>query len=81
MRTTIILDEDLAAKLRAEARRTGKPFNTVLNECLRSALAGRSRAPAAPFRIEARDLGHLRASVSLDSIAELLDRAESPEAR
>ena len=72
----------MAAKLQAEARRTGKPFKTVLNECLRVALAsGRNRPRAAAFRIEARDLGVLRAGVSLDNIAELLDLAEGPEAR
>jgi predicted nucleic acid-binding protein len=30
MRTTVTLDDDVAAKLKAEARRTGKPFKTVL---------------------------------------------------
>ena len=82
MRTTVTLDEDVAAKLRAEARRTGKPFKTLLNECLRTALAaGRNRPRVATFRIEARDLGGLRAGVSLDNVAELLDLAEGPEAR
>ena len=82
MRTTVSLDEDVAAKLQAEARRTGKSFKTVLNECLRVALAsGRNRPRASAFRIEARDLGSLRAGVSLDNVAELLDLAEGPEAR
>jgi hypothetical protein len=82
MRTTVTLDEDVAAKLRAEARRTGKPFKTVLNECLRVALAsGRGRPRAASFRIDARDLGSLRPGLSLDNVAELLDIAEGPESR
>lgn len=82
MRTTITLDDDVAAKLRAEARRTGKPFKTVLNECLRVALsATRSRSPVASFRINPRDLGALRPGVSLDNIAELLDLVEGPESR
>ena len=48
MRTTVTLDEDVAVKLRAEARRTGKPFKTILNECVRVALSGepRSSTPA-----------------------------------
>jgi hypothetical protein len=82
MRTTVTLEDDVAAKLKAEARRTGKPFKTVLNECLRVALSsGRERARAAPFRIEPRDLGALRPGLSLDNVAELLDLVEGPESR
>lgn len=82
MRTTVTLEDDVAAKLRAEARRTGKPFTTVLNECLRAALsAGRGRPRPVPFRIEPRDLGALRPGLSLDNVAELLDLAEGPESR
>jgi hypothetical protein len=82
MRTTVTLDDDVAAKLRAEARRTGKPFKTVLNECLRVALSGgRGRARSAPFHIEPRDLGALRPGLSLDNVADLLDLVEGPESR
>lgn len=82
MRTTVTLDEDVAAKLKAEARRTGKPFKTVLNECLRIALgSGRRRARPVAFRVEPRDLGALRPGLSLDNIAELLDLVESPKSR
>jgi hypothetical protein len=82
MRTTVTLDEDVAAKLRAEARRTGKPFKEVLNECLRIALSGgRRRTRPASFRIETRDLGALRPGLSLDNVAELLDLVEGPESR
>jgi hypothetical protein len=82
MRTTITLDDDVAAKLTAEARRTGKSFKTVLNEHLRVALsAGRRRGHPAPFRVAARDLGALRPGLSLDNVAELLDIAEGPDTR
>ena len=82
MRTTVTLEDDVAAKLRAEARRTGKPFKTVLNECLRVALsAGRGRARSASFRIEPRDLGARRPGLSLDNVGELLDLVEGPESR
>jgi hypothetical protein len=80
MRTTVTLDDDVAAKLKGEARRTGKPFKTVLNECLRVALsAGRGRARPAPFRIHPRDLGELRPGLSVDNVAELLDLVDGPE--
>jgi hypothetical protein len=82
MRTTVTLEPDVAAKLRAEVRRTGKPFKTVLNECLRVALsASPPRARRAPFRIGVRDLGALKPGLSLDNVAELLDLVEGPESR
>ena len=82
MRTTVTLDEDIAAKLRAEARRTGKPFKIVLNEGLRAGLsAGRRRARPPSFRIEPRDLGALRPGLSVDNVSELLDLVEGPGAR
>ena len=82
MRTTVTLDDNVAAKLKAEARRTGKPFKTVLNESLRVALsASRGRTRSVPFRIEARDLGPLRPGLSLDNVADLLDLVEGPESR
>jgi len=31
MRTTLTLDDDIAARLQAEARKTGRPFKIVLN--------------------------------------------------
>jgi hypothetical protein len=32
MRTTLTLDDDVAAKLKAEARRVGRPFRDIVNE-------------------------------------------------
>jgi hypothetical protein len=82
MRTTVTLDDDVAAKLQAEVRRTGKPFKTVLNERLRIALsANRGETRLVSFRIKARDLGALRPGLSLDNVAELLDLVEGPESR
>jgi hypothetical protein len=79
MRTTITLDEDTAAKLQAEMRRTGKPMKETLNEVLRRGFA-QKRAPsqARPFRIQARDLGNLRPGLNLDNIGELLEQLEGP---
>ena len=79
MRTTISLDEDVAAKLKAEMRRSGRSFREVVNETLRRGLATRAAAaPRRPFKVLARDLGALRPGLSLDNIAELLERAEGP---
>jgi hypothetical protein len=77
MRTTLTLDEDVAAKLRAEARRAGRPFRDIVNETLRRGLASRRiAAPRQRFKITARDLGDLKPGLSLDNIAELIEHVE-----
>jgi hypothetical protein len=79
MRTTLTLDEDVAAKLRSEMRRSGRSFRDVVNDTLRRGLAGgRATAPREPFRISPRDLGELRAGTSLDNIGDLLEHIEGP---
>lgn len=76
MRTTLTLDEDVAARLQAEARRTGRPFKTVVNERLRMAL---TQAVAVkelkPFKVESRSMGAL---VAFDNIGAALEELEGP---
>lgn len=77
MRTTLTLDDDVAAKLKAESRRAGRPFREVVNETLRNGLASRRVAARhQAFRITARDLGDLRPGLSLDNVADLIEQAE-----
>lgn len=78
MRTTLTLDEDIAAKLQSEARRAGKPFKQVVNETLREGfLARRKNKDLPPFKVKARPLG-LRPGLNYDKISELIDEAEGP---
>jgi plasmid stability protein len=81
MRTTLTLDEDVAAKLKAEARRSGRSFKETVNESLRRGLASakRSGEAAAPFRVVTRDLGDLRPGLSLDNVADVLEQVEGPQ--
>ncbi len=73
-RTTVTLDEDVAARLRSEMHRSGKPFKQALNDALRRGLVARDAAARRTiFRVRARDLGRLRAGVSLDDIGGLLE--------
>ena len=83
MRTTLSLDDDVAIRLKAEVRRSGKPFKEVVNECLRLALATRrrDRSPEPPFEVRPRDLGALKPGLSLDNIGSLLEAAEGPTHR
>ena len=77
MRTTLTLDEDIAAKLKAEARRAGLPFRAVVNEMLRRGLASRRETVRRQdFKITPRDLGELRPGLSLDNVAELIEQTE-----
>jgi hypothetical protein len=79
MRTTLTLDDDIAAKLQAESRRAGRPFREIVNETLRRGLASRrATAQRQPFKVAARDLGGLKPGLTLDNVAELVERLEGP---
>lgn len=80
MRTTLTLENDVATRLRAEARRSGRPFKEVVNECLRRGLVQRDLArTTARFEVKPRDMGALQPGLSLDNVAELLERIEGPD--
>ena len=81
MRTTLTLDDDVAAKLAAEARRSGRPFKEIVNACLRMALnAKRTTTPAAAFIVRLRPLDPIP-GVAFDNIEGLLDSLEGPARR
>jgi hypothetical protein len=78
VRTTLTLEEDVAAHLRAEMRRSGRSLKQTVNDCLRLGLhAARAPKPPRPFRIQARKLG-LRVGVEYNNVWELLERLEGP---
>jgi len=77
MRTTLTLDDDVAARLQAEARRSGRSFKTVVNEHLRSALAQRSVPQLRPaFQVEPRNMGGPVAGASYDNVVALIEEIE-----
>jgi hypothetical protein len=81
VRTTLTLDDDIAAKIKAEAHRTGRSFRETVNEALRRGLATRRSPRPEPYRVEARDMGELAPGLDLDCIAGVLERAEGPAHR
>ena len=82
MRTTLTLDDDVGAKLKQLARRSGRPFRDVVNDTLRRGLATRASEPRkAPFQVRARDLGALRPGLNLDDVGGLLEEIEGPQHR
>ena len=77
MRTTLTLEQDVAAKLRSEMRRSGKSFKETVNEFLRLGLNTRQIRPVKPFKVKARPMG-LRPGFSFDCVSRLLEQLEGP---
>ena len=51
MRTTLTLDDDIAAALRERARILNRPFKQIVNEALRRGMSPASREKIPPFRL------------------------------
>ncbi len=82
MRTTLTLDDDVATRLQAEARQSGRPFRAVVNEHLRAALSQRKAVKAAPeFQVVPRALGGPQPGLSYDDVGALLDHLEGTHQR
>lgn len=78
MRTTITLDEDVVAKIKAKMQKTGASFKHVVNEMLRTGLLVTEKAAKQkPFKVNARPLG-LRPGLNYDCMSELLEQVEGP---
>lgn len=76
MRTTLTLDPDVAAKIRAGSARLRRPVKEVVNAALRVGLDQiLALARARPYRTLPRPMG-LREGLSYDNIAELVAIAE-----
>lgn len=77
MRTTLTLDPDIAVKLKAEVRRSGRTFKEVVNEALRTGLTAKEHTPPTPFVVRARPMG-ARPGLNYDKINELIEQVEGP---
>lgn len=80
MRTTLTLDDDIAAKLETASRKAGLPFKHVVNETLRRGLLEmQATRRSDPFVVEAQKLGALRPGFSLDNISAVLEEADGAD--
>ena len=77
MRTTVTLDPDVAAKLKALARHRGISFKQALNSAVRAGLGGERRAARA-FKQYTQPMG-LRIGVNLDKALHLAAALEDEE--
>lgn len=76
MRTTIILDRDVAQAVRRLRRQRGLGLSEAVNELIRSGL--RAKAPKATFRQRVHGLG---LKIDVRNVAEALDLLDGPTAR
>lgn len=76
MRTTVTLDDDVAAAVDRLRRERGVGLSEALNELARSGL--RAPAPGVPFRQRTVDLG---VGIDIRNVAEALELAEGAEHR
>lgn len=77
MRTTLTIDDELAATLKESSRRSGKSFKQVLNDTLRAGLQAQ-QAPPRPkrYRIRPKALGGVMPGLDLDKALRLADGLE-----
>jgi hypothetical protein len=82
MRTTVTIDDDVAAKLQAEMRRQrSSTFKQILNDVLRRGLLVRRELTASkPFRVRARHMGKMQ-GLNYDNVGEMLEHLEGAEHR
>lgn len=80
-RTTVTLDDDVAAQLEEKARESGASFKEVINQALRVGLSRQGRpVRQRPFVVAPRPLG-LRRGLSYDDIDALVEYGEGPHHR
>ena len=79
-RTTLTLDDDVAARLERIVRKRRQPFKTTVNDALRAGLdvLDAPRPAREPFRTTGFSLGPSLVG-SLDNVEEVLSRVEGED--
>lgn len=76
MRTTLTLDDDIAAKLEADVRKSGRSFKETVNHFLRLGLNTHKTTKAPKrFKVKARPLGE-RPGLDYDDVWGLIEQLE-----
>ncbi|HST34902.1 MAG TPA: CopG family transcriptional regulator [Solirubrobacteraceae bacterium] len=75
MRTTVTLDPDVEAKLKATMRERGVSFKAALNDAVRAGLAGEA-TPQKRFRVKATPMG---ARFNIDKALQVAGEMEDEE--
>jgi hypothetical protein len=77
MRTTLTLDNDVAAKIKEEMKRSGKSFKETVNTVLRNGLNLPKKSKVEPFIVTPKEF-RPRITIDYDNIGELLEQIEGP---
>lgn len=80
MRTTLTLDDDVAAALERLRKKRDVSYRQVVNDVMRTGLhqqANQAREPEAPYIQATSDLGKLLVP-NLDNIWEVIEQIEGP---
>lgn len=77
MRTTVTLDDDVAAALQTAMRERGVSFKEALNHAVRSGLSD-ANPPSRPYRLKPRSLG-IRPDFDIDKANRILADWEDEE--
>lgn len=79
MRTTLTLDQDVAARLKQVMRASGRGMKAVVNEALRRGLGlGGHEVKPPPFEVEPHSFG-FEPGIDLDRMNQLADQLEAEE--
>lgn len=77
MRTTVTFDDDVAALLKKEMRKSGEPFKQVVNRAVRLGITASNQPQRKPFKVKPFNLG----LPHFTKVEELLEEIEGPDYR
>jgi len=81
VRTTLTLDDDVAAKLKQHCRDSGHGMKAAVNDLLRLGLnARRACEPETSYRVVARPL-RARPGIDLDNVGDLMEQVDGSDHR
>ena len=80
MRTTLTLDDDVAALIKQELRRSGGSFKATVNDLLRKGLANGNAGSAKPFVVTPLPLG-TGLGTRYETVNDLIEALEGPNHR
>ncbi len=77
MRTTVTLDPEVESLIKAEIRKTHRPFKRVLNDAIRAGFCSLKTAPSSPhFKVIAKPLG-LKSGLDPRRLGQAADELEA----
>jgi len=77
VRTTLTIDDDAAALIRKELRRTGESLKQVVNRAIKAGLTAPKQPARKPFKVKPWNL-QPPAGQSFDNVEELIEFLEGP---